>query len=690
MEINVPGISSSTGIDTNKLIEDLLDAERIPINRLEQDITTSQQEIKIWDDLAGKMRNLQDAAKRLYGFQNPFAERLVTSSDESVLRARAQRGVDLADYQIEVLETAKTDRFLSDPVSLDFSVPQGNYVFKVADTTLSFMFDGDTLKDLVARINELDPSQLRATLYQVDNQTEEYRFLIESLISGTRNTLTFEEVALEYAKKIGLLSDSRQTQRIIQPSDIMLVSETQPPTMRREAEGVLFESGSISEISINLPQDIVAQPREYSLEFSYELIASQNATQTSTDIESTISLPDSSLADSSLANTTDLSKSEDKHLHNSTAGVYEDIVIDGIESPLFEAFDLIDPSAEYPLVLNADKIPQYMLVGTKDAELNGTIQIPLESVTTENRIRVSIVSPLVQKDLRLFNFSLGKSTKSTLVPKNPLSQASDAQVAFEGVALQRPSNTIDDIIPGVTLDLLRASQIPVQVTIASNAEYIKDSIITFVGAYNILLQIINIYTENNESLLDNVSFESIEEREEYVSRLGALSGTISLIRLESQLQSLITRRWNLSAEQSLNSIQEIGISFRANTFTPDNNQQYLGLDEAVLDTTINGSLDAVKTLLGYDIDGDLVIDNGLAYGVSNLLQPYIQANGIVYQAKQTLSGDIGRSQTRIDRYEDGISRYEDTLRRDFGRMESAIEQLQDQSDVLDRFNSSGQ
>lgn len=68
-----------------------------------------------------------------------------------------------------------------------------------------------------------------------------------------------------------------------------------------------------------------------------------------------------------------------------------------------------------------------------------------------------------------------------------IQQASDAQFSYNGVQVSRPSNTIDDVVNGVTLELLGESENNINVSISQNTQMILDEIKAFAESYNTLI-----------------------------------------------------------------------------------------------------------------------------------------------------------------------------------------------------------
>jgi flagellar hook-associated protein 2 len=140
-----------------------------------------------------------------------------------------------------------------------------------------------------------------------------------------------------------------------------------------------------------------------------------------------------------------------------------------------------------------------------------------------------------------------KAIGGGLRPLNPVSIAQDAIIDMEGIKMQRPSNTIADIIPGVTLTTKGVSDRPVRLGVSTDREGIKNAIISLVGNYNRLMAEINILTARSlssgtyevtredgtkvteyrtradEAIIDELTYLNDDERKEMRQRLGVFT-----------------------------------------------------------------------------------------------------------------------------------------------------------------------
>jgi len=127
----IPGVSSK--YDSEETIEKLVEAESIPLARMEAERQTYKNQKRAWVSLDQRMVSVRDSARDLYSFENPFNNKIANSSDESVLTATADRTAVEKEVSIRVKRIAAADRFLSRPLPRDYKVPAGLYRFRVGE-----------------------------------------------------------------------------------------------------------------------------------------------------------------------------------------------------------------------------------------------------------------------------------------------------------------------------------------------------------------------------------------------------------------------------------------------------------------------------------------------------------------------------------------------------------------------------
>jgi flagellar hook-associated protein 2 len=211
-DISIPGISNNRGMNTSQMVDDLMELERQPVRRMETRVETYGEQQDAWRSMGRTLGQLRDASRRMYGFENPFRDRIASSSDQSVLTASATRQARESIEELTVLQTAGRDRFASRPVDRDFRVTPGRYQFSVGDEERTFRFGGGTLEDFSDAVNERLGSIVRTAV--VPDTRETRVFVVEGLQEGSEAILGFGEDAAPLMEEIGVLAPARQDRQV--------------------------------------------------------------------------------------------------------------------------------------------------------------------------------------------------------------------------------------------------------------------------------------------------------------------------------------------------------------------------------------------------------------------------------------------------------------------------------------------
>ena len=488
-EIFIPGISSR--FNSERVVDDLMRLERIPRDRVQNNIERLEGHRVYWQDLNRRANALRESARHLFSFQNPFNDRMVRSSDDSILSGTATRAAIEQDRSFTVRQLAQADRFLSVPLEENFRVESGTYTFTVGSQEISFDFRGGTLREFTEALNRRNRDVLQASLIAVTPGTRS--LLIESRVTGEENRLSFAGASLDLGVNTGMIEQ------------------------------------------------------------------------------------------------------------------------------------------------------------TFDEENNS----------------------------------------SGFRPLNPVSLAQNSIILMEGIEIQRPGNDINDLIPGLTITARQVSDRPVRLQVETNVDGVKDAIINFVGNFNRVMAEINILTRNDDRILDELTYLTREERDNYRSRLGVFSGDTTLMQLRNSLMQIIGSAHPTSEYQDLALLAHIGISTDARRTGGAHASQlrgYLEIDERMLDDALANRLPAVRELFANDTTGTLIADSGVAVSVDNLLRPFTETGGLFSIRANTVNSQISQEQRRVETMDRQLLAREAELRRQFNQMESAYNRMQQMSTSFDRFN----
>lgn len=183
----------------------------------------------------------------------------------------------------------------------------------------------------------------------------------------------------------------------------------------------------------------------------------------------------------------------------------------------------------------------------------------------------------------------------------------DAVLTLEGTfTVTRSSNSIDDAIDGLTLNLKAAGTI--DLTVDRDVEGITEQAQAFVDAYNDL----------------KTTIETL--------RGGTLEAENTLLSIDRQLRSTFnTAPTGLSG--SYNYLSEVGIAFQKDG--------KLALDSDALETALTSDFDGVAQLFGND-------DQGYAYRVRELADGMLQTDGLIDARRDGINDSIDSIESRID------------------------------------------
>ncbi len=203
--------------------------------------------------------------------------------------------------------------------------------------------------------------------------------------------------------------------------------------------------------------------------------------------------------------------------------------------------------------------------------------------------------------------------------------ATDASIDFDGTTITRHTNSLDDVVTGVTFNLLQAtpSGTDVKVAIKPDTTLVKNGISNFVNAYNELRFFAARQTEVDDSGKP--------------ADTAVLYGNSTLSLSRSQIESEISGIVKGVAAGDPSRLADLGITF-ADAPKDDKNPEtknILVVDEAKLDSAISSNFNAVQKVFEFDYSSDnsnlQVFQRTNGLGISAFKLNVNQTTG-VYQA----------------------------------------------------------
>ncbi|WP_407425951.1 flagellar filament capping protein FliD [Treponema sp.] len=692
-EISIPGVSDK--YKTNDYIDALMKKERIPLNREQESLDRYKEQQSAWRGINQKMSALRDSTKTLYSFENPFNNKIASSSDERAVTAEAGREAGLESIRIDVLKEATSDRFMSGEIEKSSQVPKGKYTFQVGEKTISFNWKGGKLTDFVTALNKRGTSTIKASLVGVSSNKSS--LLIESLKTGNDNNLIFKDDALTYALNTKLIEKNKKEvtqfglslkeytspvdeKQLVNPK-IPDIEQDGMPAITNEAvtldsENQKFIIPPRSGFTINIPSEFLSTASE-NFEFSFSQQEVEDITE-ALNIKRTTrpELPEAGKA------TFETITVQNEQSETNLPPVPQDPLV-----PITNHADFYVHNKDGSEVqVETESLKSDETTGEKTVTLSLKNYPDIESIVVRNRntgtqIQISPVSAYDEKK------NLGYT------PVKPVSTAGDSIIKYEGITITRPTNKIDDVISHVTLNVHQPTEKTATIDITADKESAKNSLIEFVGRYNQVLAEMTILSENKPEIISELDYLSDSEKEAAESRLGMFQNDFSLSNGKSSLRSIITANYNWSENATITMLNQIGISSRASGnsggYVASQMRGYLEIDEKKLDSVLEENMDEIKNLFGYDSDGDLIVDSGIGYAIDKQLTSWVQSGGIIATKNNGIDTKIRVSEANIRKLESQLSSKEAQLRNKYSQMEGTLNNLNAQSNTVSNFANNG-
>lgn len=218
--------------------------------------------------------------------------------------------------------------------------------------------------------------------------------------------------------------------------------------------------------------------------------------------------------------------------------------------------------------------------------------------------------------------------------------AQDAIFTLDGVAFTRASNTVEDVLPGVTLTLKKAAVgEPVAISAQRPIQSIRQTINDFVSVFN--------------SVKNNIA-----------AARTATGGDGALRNLDQQLSALISK--SLTGDSQINSLSDIGLS--------TNRDGTISINATQLEAAISNNVDAVEALFNplRDTNHTSDSDPGISFAMNEIKQAATASNGILDTLRTRLekrAATIADDRARIESREEV---YKARLEKQFGSMDARL------------------
>ena len=214
------------------------------------------------------------------------------------------------------------------------------------------------------------------------------------------------------------------------------------------------------------------------------------------------------------------------------------------------------------------------------------------------------------------------------------------------IEVERSSNTITDIFPGVTMTLQAQSTDYMNIKVSSNSEGSRNSVNSFLNNYNSLIDYFD----------DQFYYDADSEEH------GTLQGNYTLIQLQNKLDRIIFG--SSSNSGSLHSLAQIGI-------TADSTGKLSISDSSRFNKAVTENPDDLNRLFNDP-------ENGVAVKIKEYINDLTGSSGIISIEEDHAQAQIDTMDDRMAEKSEYYSRVEERYREQFNALETALNTIKNQ------------
>lgn len=663
----MPGLAS--GIDTKDIVRKLVEVERAPIVRLENNKKELSDTAKALTELRKRTRTLQDALHALASFEAAFEQKRLNATPAGIVDGSVKKNAPPSKHTLQVLKLASNLSFASAATATRQKLPAG----KISIAGVESQFSGGTLQSLKEHIARYHAKQVSAKLVQI--KENESILILDTLAQGEDALLKIEDPD-GLLRSIGLLAVAATPGPLTKADAAGKPAAGEPakPAETTEKERWLLPPQQLE--SVRGPAPATSEDRR-TLEIAdgavgrYRLLAGQ--------ISGERRLQALSLAAMAAA---DAAESDDAPDQLSD-GVRENINIKGIE---LETYNVTRTRRKEPL--QATDFGVILRYGEREQTLSlkgksGVQTLPVEAGLTavdfyslgetvlfEPLELTYAVTPQPKIDhAKAQQDKTPEEAEQRRLFPNLLRPAQNAKLRIDGIDISRKSNSaLGDIIEGVSLNLLKTSPENVETEISNDNDAAKKQVLGFVKAYNDLLQF-------SDEVAKAAKIKEAGKYREMRAESGILATNATIRQLINGLKMHTSNAYPATREPYIRTLTQIGVSSGAiGGKREEVTKGYLEVDETKLGQMLSENPAAVKELFAIDTNGDLRIDNGYAHVVENFLEPFTRfTRGLITEQVKSNQERVKQIDRDIKRQEEHVKTYETKLKTKFGYMESSVQ-----------------
>lgn len=223
-------------------------------------------------------------------------------------------------------------------------------------------------------------------------------------------------------------------------------------------------------------------------------------------------------------------------------------------------------------------------------------------------------------------------------------QAANAAATINNLPVSSSSNTLADVLDGVTLTLNAQTAAPVTVDIAADTESLKKTLNDFASAY----------TELAKLIASDTKYDAVAKKG------GTLQGDSAIVGLQNRLRSMLGA--SSGASSAFARLSDVGFEMQQDGSLSVNSTK---LDKALANLTELKALFSNSSLTNASLDGF-----GKRFRV--VASEVLGIDGVLTARTNGLSEKLTRNQQQQDRMEDRLAQTQKRLEKQYGSLDAKL------------------
>lgn len=640
MPVRLSGIVS--GLDTEAIVKELMDAQSLKKTKVQNKITKLEWTQDKWKDLNKKIYALYTGALSKFKTEGSYSTKAASSTDETKLKVSANGNAPEGTHKVTVDKLASS-QYLTGATVPKYTNDEGKLVDATTSTKLVDLgFDGEANAAIRVAVNGKTPHDiyiddettigdfiagLKEAGLNASFDTTYHRIFISSNGSGTDNAFSITTGSVEYTEE---------------RDDVFASAGYVNMTYSEKEE---FDS------LLNQYRDYAKSGKNDKLEEVADKLVKVAKDSLTRELETA--------AEKEWAELDDDEKAEYESLDDFKAQYLEENQdeLDGMETDVRDSLDV------YKEAIVSDDF-------TADSGNSALSALGLSNVdyTIDENGDIS------------YSFDAGSGAS--------LVEAADAQITYNGATFRNSANTFSVNGLNFTANMLTEPGEEITVTVSKDIDASYNMVKDFIKQYNEVLQEMNdAYSADSAKGYDPLTDEEREKMTEDQIEKWENKIKDSLLRRDTTLGSLISAmKMSLQKTVSVNGKNYSLSSFGITTSTDYKEEGLLHLYGDADDAYGNTFDDKLKTALANDPEAVMKTLTGVASELYATMQDKMKTSSIssaltFYNDKQ-LDKTMKTYKDELSTLEDRLADMEDKYYKQFTAMETAMANLQTQQNNL--------